>query len=414
MRLPSKAGVFRDRDFALLFSGTTVNSIGDWLLELALPVYVFIETGSGLSTAGVYLVGLIVRALFGPLGGSLADRWPIRYTLSITNILQALALTPLLFASPQRLWPVYVVVLIQGAISSVNDPASFAVLPRIVDDDDLLQANSAMTAGGSVARLIGAAIGGVAVATGGLVLVVVLDAMTFLVGAVTAWLMSSSVDRAGHPEHDGAPPPDVDASVGAGLREVRARPVVAAVVWIQTLAMFVFGGFPILFIAFVTNYLDGGGTEVGLIRASSALGGILAAAVLGGISKRLNSATIMTVGYLLFGVVSFAFINAPSITTVLWVYLILFSLTGFPNVASQVGARSTAQTLCPPEVMGRLGGLMTATSAVGMGAGAVAAGVLVETFTSRFLLNGQAAIFLVCGLAAAIFVARPTLPSPAS
>ena len=405
MRLPSKAGVFRDRDFALLFSGTTVNSIGDWLLELALPVYVFIETGSGLSTAGVYLVGLIVRALFGPLGGSLADRLPIRYTLSITNILQALALTPLLFASPQRLWPVYVVVLIQGAISSVNDPASFAVLPRIVDEDDLLQANSAMTAGGSVARLIGAAVGGVAVATGGLVLVVVLDAMTFLVGAVTAWLMSSAVDRAGHP--NGTSSTVGDASIGAGLREVRARPAVAAVVWIQTLAMFVFGGFPILFIAFVTDYLDGGGTEVGLIRASSAFGGILAAAVLGGIAKRFSSAVIMTAGYLLFGVVSFAFINAPSITTVLWVYLILFSLTGFPNVASQVGATSTAQTLCPPEVMGRLGGLMTATSAVGMGVGVVAAGVLIETFTSRFLLNGQAAIFLICGLAAAIFVARP-------
>ena len=50
--------LWRDSDVRLLIGGTTINEIGDWLLELALPVYVFIETGSGLSTAGIYLVGL--------------------------------------------------------------------------------------------------------------------------------------------------------------------------------------------------------------------------------------------------------------------------------------------------------------------------------------------------------------------
>jgi MFS family permease len=105
--------------------------------------------------------------------------------------------------------------------------------------------------------------------------------------------------------------------------------------------------------------------------------------------------------------VAFLFVNAPSITTALWVYLVLFALTGFPNAAAQVGTTSTAQMLCPPEVMGRLGGLMTAATALGMGVGSVAAGLLLEVFTARVLFNGQVAVLLGCGVISFVSVGRP-------
>lgn len=109
----------------------------------------------------------------------------------------------------------------------------------------------------------------------------------------------------------------------------------------------------------------------------------------------------------MFGVVAFLFVNAPSVTTALWVYLVLFAMSGFPNVAAQVGTRSTAQLLCPPDVLGRLGGLMSAASAPGMGVGSLAAGLLLATFTARTLFNGQVAVLVLCGLIAVLFVVRP-------
>ena len=400
--------LWRDSDVRLLIGGTTINEIGDWLLELALPVYVFIETGSGLTTAGIYLVGLLARVLFGPLGGSLADRWTLRTTLIATNLGQVGALAPLLIANPDKTWPIYLVVLLQGIISSVNDPASFALLPRIVPDEHLVRANSAMSAGGSIARLIGAAAGGFAVAAGGLVTVVLAVAATFILAAIAASLMSSSADRS---QNSKVASDGTDASIRAGLSEIRSRPTVTALVWIHGLAMVVFGGFPLLFIAFVTNYLDGGGTEVGIIRASSAFGGLAAAAVIGSFVTRYHSAHVMAGGYLSFAVVAFMFVNAPSVTTTLWVYLVLFAMTGFPNVASEVGTISTAQLLCPPAVLGRLGGLMTATTALGKGLGSITAGLLLESFTARTLFNSHVAIFAVCGLATVLFVIRPVRAS---
>ena len=145
-----------NRDFALLVGGTTVNGIGDWLLELALPLFVFLETGSGILTAAVYIVGLAVGVLFSPWGGSLADRWPLKATLVTTNMLQVGALAPLLLVNRDRLWPLFVVVVLQGLIASVNDPAGFALLPRLVREGQLVRANSAMSAGESISRLIGA------------------------------------------------------------------------------------------------------------------------------------------------------------------------------------------------------------------------------------------------------------------
>ena len=85
----------------------------------------------------------------------------------------------------------------------------------------------------------------------------------------------------------------------------------------------------------------------------------------------------------------------------------LFALSGFPNVSAQVGSTSTAQMLCPPDVLGRLGGLMSATGAVGFGGGSLLAGVLLESFTARTLFNGQVVCLVLCGVIGAVFVVRP-------
>lgn len=405
---PDERWGWSDRDLTLLIGGSTINGVGDWLLELALPLYVFVETGSGLSTAAVYVIRLVVGLVLGPIGGGLADRWPLRRTLVGTNVAQVVALLPLLAVEPDRIWPIYVVVVAQGAISSVNDPATFVLLPRLVAGDRLVSANSALSAGDSVARLVGAAAGGAAVAIGGLETVVIADSATFLVGAVAAALMSDRANRPADTDDSDDSGEAIDSSVRSGLRVVRERPAVAALVWIQGLAMLGFGAFPLLFIVFVTETLDGDETAVGLIRASSAFGGLVAAAVIGSLTARFHPSELMAGGYLLFALVAFVFVNAPPITTAIALYVVLFAMSGFPNVATQVGTRATAQLLCPPAVLGRLGGLMTAASALGMGAGSIAAGALVGTFGARTLFNGQVATLLTCGVVAWIFVARPT------
>ena len=82
--------VWRNRDFLLVLGGGLVNNIGDWLLVVALPAFVYTETGSGRSTAAIVVIELVVGIAFGPLGGSLVDGWNLRRTIIVTNIKEAL------------------------------------------------------------------------------------------------------------------------------------------------------------------------------------------------------------------------------------------------------------------------------------------------------------------------------------
>ena len=175
---------WRTRDFRLVWGGGFVNDIGDWLLLVALPVYVFIESGSGSATAILFVVELVAALVLGPIGGSLVDRWDLRRTLIVTNLAQAVTLIPLLAVTGDRIWPAYLVVGAQAMLTQINNPASVALLPRVVSPDQLTVANAANSTSASLARLIGSPLGGLAVGLGGIEAVVVIDGLSFLVVAI--------------------------------------------------------------------------------------------------------------------------------------------------------------------------------------------------------------------------------------
>ena len=403
----STPSVWRNRNFRLVLIGGLVNDIGDWMLELALPIYVFTETGSGRDTAAVFLIQLVVGIAFGPYGGALADRWNLRRTIIATNLLQAVTLLPLLAVQQQRIWPVFIVAAAQGLLQQVNNPASFALVPRMVAEDQLVQANGAGATGSSIARLVGAPLGGIAVGLGGLGMVVAVDAATFLAVAVAIWFAhvpTEVIDETG----TSVPAERKSAGVATGWRAIRRRPALIGYLVAQSLAGVAFAMFPVLFIKFVIVELDGGGAEIGIIRGSAAFGGLAASLLITRVAARADSVALMMWGYVGFSVVAALFINAPLVTRALGVYLVLFALSGLPNATSQIGASATAQRLCPPELRGRLAGLLSATGSVGAAIGTVGVGLLVDRVGVIALFNGQALVYLACGIATYALIVRPT------
>lgn len=396
--------IWRNRSFVASLIGGTVNDIGDWMLEIAVPVYVYTQTGSGAATAIVYIIDLLVGVVLGPYGGSLADRWNLRSTLITTNLLQMVALLPLLAVTSDRIWPAFVVAAVQAGIAQINNPAAFALYPRVVRNEQLVQANAYASTGGSLARLVGSPVGGIVVATGGLGAVVIADAVTFAIGAAGAFL----IDRAAVaplPSHgdDGS---EQDTSIRGGIEAIRSRPAVVALLAVEGVSRIAFAAFPVIFIVFVTNELGGDGTEIGLIRGMAAFSGIVASLVIAQRASRYPPVRLMVVGYALFFVIGLLFVNAPAFTDALWVYLILFALSGFPNVTSQVGQRSSMQLLCPPNVLGRLSGLSGAIGAVGAGLGAGGAALLIDHVHVRVLFNAQTSCMAICAVIGYVFVLR--------
>lgn len=395
--------LWRRRDVRIAWSAGFVNDTGDWVLSVGLPVFVFVETRSGATTALLFVFQLLARALLGPFGGAVVDRVDLRRCLIATNAAQALAVLPLVAVTPDRIWPAYVVIVVQAALTQVNNPANVALLPRLVDASELTRANAALGAAASLARLIGAPLGGLLVAWKGLGPIVVFDAVTFALVAVAVVFLRADTSPA---PHDGVGGEQRD--LRAGWRAMRSNPPLTEMFALHGCSQIAQGGFVVLFVAFVVETLGDDGAGLGLIRGTMAVGALGGAAIIGSIADRLDPPVLYGGGLVGMGIVSVVFWNAPTVTTALWVYVVLFAMSGIPGAAMSVGFVTTVQTASPPRALGRVSGLMGTADAMGTAAGSIATGLLIDRLPLRSLVNAQAAIYLLSGaVALALFVRRP-------
>jgi len=134
----------------------------------------------------------------------------------------------------------------------------------------------------------------------------------------------------------------------------------------------------------------------------------VASIIVGRFARRVGASTLMSWGYAGLDAIAFLFVNIAFITTALWAFLIIFGLSGLPNMTSQVGATGAAQRLCPAELYGRFQGVASATGAAGGIVGSVLVGLLVDHAGVTILLNVQATLHVVCGIASYVFIVRRT------
>ncbi len=353
---PPSPSPWSGRDFRLVWAGGLVNDTGDWLLRVALPVYVFTETSSGTLTAALFLIELAISVVLGPFAGSLIDRWDLRRTLVVTNLLQAVTLLPLLAVTPDRIWPAFLVAAVQSTLTRINNPAKVALLPRLVGPDQLIAANAANAASESLSRLVGSPLGGIVVELFGLGGVVVADGISFVVVAGATWFVRTDTSRASRATaSDAALGSDTThlGDVGSTLDMIRRTPALRALVSATTITSVAQGMFVVLYLAFVVRSLGGGGGEIGLIRGVQAIGGVLGSVAIARIATRVSGPTLFAAGLLGMGVVSFVTWNSPRLSTATMLYIVLFVLVGVPAVAGSVGALTIAQQSTPASHMGR-------------------------------------------------------------
>src|ERR687886_779951 len=147
--------VLRQRNFALLWFGGLISIAGDWVLYIALPLYVYQLSGSTFATGAMFIAGIVPGLFISPIAGVFVDRWDRKRTLIVTNLLSALSLLPLLAVhSAEAVWIVYVVQFVESAIGQFIQPAKSALLPRLVSEEHLLQANSLNSLNNNLARLL--------------------------------------------------------------------------------------------------------------------------------------------------------------------------------------------------------------------------------------------------------------------
>ncbi len=390
----------RDRNFALLWGGGLVSDLGDWMLLVALPVYVFQLTGSAFITSTVFVVELVPALVVGQLAGVFVDRWDRRRILVAGGLLQAVLLLPLLAATTvDRLWIIYLVAALQSCLARVCAPAKAALVPALVRREQLGEANSLSAVSDNVARLVGSPLGGLVVHAFGLVGVVLVDAATYLVSALlTAGVRTPPGPTVASEQKR----PSLRSDWLDGIRTIRRTPPLPAVLLIGALSQVAQGIFVVLFVVFVLQELNGTGGDVGLIRGMQAIGGVVGGLAIGALSRHLSARGMIGWGFVVFGMISLVTWNAPTVTTAVGIYVGLFMAAGIPGVATMTGLMTTVQSVTPGSHLGRV----FATFETGAGAlqavGVLLAGALADRVGVVTILNVQAAIYVLCGVLALV------------
>jgi MFS family permease len=381
-----------------------LSETGDWMLLIALPVYVLQLTGSAFTTATVLVLELVPTVLAGPFVGLLVDRCERWRLMSLVAAAQALLLLPLLAVEDAGdLWVVYLVVVAQSLLGTVIEPARAVAAAAIVRPDQLMAVNGALGLLSALARLVGGPVGGLLLGLGGIGTVVLADAISFLACAVLcAWgrpqsLPSRAPGAAPRLLHDWA------AGMAVLLRGRPLRRTLAVTACLGAAQ----GGFLVLFVLFVLRDLQGSEADVGVLRGVQAIGSLAGGVLLGVMSRRLRPTTLLAISLGLFGVLSLAIWNAPALTTTLGLYVGLFIAVGVPGLAATTSLLTLVQLHADEAARGRVISTVLAVSGGAQAGGMLLAGLAGTGAGLTGALQVQGCLHLVAALLA-LRIGQPT------
>lgn len=400
----------RQRDFLLAWTGGLISLMGDWVLFIALPIYIYQLTGSALAMSGMFVAQLIPALALGSVAGVFVDRWDRKRTMILANVLLAITLLPLaLVTTADRVWIVYLVGFAQSAISQFFDPAENAFLPTLVEERHLLAANSLNALNNNLARLAGPAIGGVVIGRFGLPGVVTFDAASFALAALLIALVAASgavrrPDGVVHLEDATRAWRRVFREFTDGLALIRRQRTVTILVGLEAVTFLGEGVFGVVFVIWVRNVIHGGARELGWFMSAQAVGGLLGGVLIGSVSRRISTVRLLGAGSILFGALDLLLFNYPLVTSGIATGLLLIALVGIPSIAIGAGFTTLLQEAVRDEYRGRIFGMLGTISALLMLAGTLIGGTLGGILSPIVLLTVQGGSYFAMGLLALLLL----------
>ncbi|HZT94348.1 MAG TPA: MFS transporter [Gaiellaceae bacterium] len=388
--LAAYRGVLTIREARVLIGAAAASQVGDWLYNAALLAFVFHVTHSAAWVGAATICRLLPLVLLGPVGGSVADRFPKR-TVLVTGSLLRLVLMLVLAAVAESHGPialVIAVVALASAAGSAERPAALALLPRLVGEARLGPANALLHTVQDLAIVIGPAIGALLLAVTSPSAVFIANAATFAVAVLLFSTLREHALRAAR-SHGAA------AGVREGVRTARTTPFVIPLFVIVAMVEFTYGAQTVQLVVYGSRSLDLGTSGYGVLLAASGAGG-LASALFNGQLATSRRLTLVVVSAAVLACVT-QFVYAAS--DVLPLALVVTVLGGAGLVCCEVVSETLLARVTPRDTLGRIAGLFDASSIAAMVGGAVLAAVLVRvtSLSTSFWILGAAAV----GIAAA-------------
>jgi predicted MFS family arabinose efflux permease len=397
---------FRNPRLRRLQLAWAASSLGSCAYLVAIAVVAFRSGGAG-AVGLIMLVRTAAAAVAAAPLSALADRYPRRRVMAVSDLVRAI-LTAALALATQAGAPIAAIYVLAAAIATVATvfrPAQAAITPSLAETpEEVTAANAVAGTIESTSIFLGPGIGGLVLAVSGSVEVFVLCLAAFVWSAVLVW----SIDEpgkadAGEPE-DGAP----FASL-AGFRTLWASPALLAVTATYAAQAMVAGALTVYAVVIAIDVLHLGNAGVGYLDCAFGVGGILGGVAAAGLAHTRRLAAAFAAGVLAWGI-GVALLGVTETTAVV---LALMAGIGIGNTVVDVAAVTLLQRSADDAVLGRVFGVLETVILSALGLGSILAPVAIDAFGVRASLIGTGLVLPGVVVACSRSIVALDRPDPA-
>lgn len=398
--------ILRNKDLTLLLIGKLASMLGSNVQQFALSLYVYALTGSATLFASMLAISILPRLFFSPFAGVFGDwfnRKKMIVTLDFLNGFMLLGFAyHLMIRGEFSLLTVYMLVILLEMSEIFYESSSAGIVPSIVKKDSMVEARSLMSLSISAARLASPMIGAALFGFAGLFVVLLFNAMSFLVSAVFE-LFIHVPPLHKRPEKLNVKNFFID--LKEGLKVVKDNKFIATIISLGTIVNFVIGPlFAVGYLVIIIDVLKGSEVQYGLFQTVMAVSMISAPILVTGYIKKFDIPKVSVASFMVVSVLVFAIALVPFMASfnlfkgTVIPFTLLMVLSFFIGLSISI-VNITIETLfaqiVPVHMMGRTSTVLNLLVTIMIPIGQMAFGFMFDVLDAMFVIGIAGSILLI-------------------
>ena len=363
--------LLKNKDFILLFLGGFVSRIGNGIHYIALVWFVLDITGSGSATGMILLLSTLPGVLIGPFSGVIADKFDRKKLIVYMDIIRGLIVLWLgytVYIGTANFFHIGIATVLIAICTSFFNPAITASIPNIVHDKLLQKANSLNHFSMNFTQIIGAAVGGILIATFGIAGVFFINGISFLISAFSEIFITLPETKI---EKELEKSPTIINEIKFGLNFLWKKKELVSLFTIALFLNFVSTGLVILGLPFVfKELLEVNSQLYGYAQSVFPAGAVVGSIILSQIPEIRNyfkvlfyslSSQSILLALIALPILPYFLMNTATMQIYYSLMVILF-IVGILNAVVNVPISILLQRLIPDNLRGRITGLLSTMS----------------------------------------------------
>ena len=381
----------RHRNYCLFFFGQLVSVMGTWMQTVAQSFLVLDLTHSGTDLGLVTAVRFVPILVFGPAGGLFADRRNKRRILYVTQTLSGVLagiFAILTGTHVIQMWSIYLLALALGFVNVFDNPARQTLISEMVPPEDLPNAVTLNSVSMNLARVFGAAVGGVLAAVLGLALCFACNAISFAAVLASLAAMNAAL------MYPAKPVKKKPGQIRAGLRYVRETPELLIPLLMIALVGTLAWEFQVTLPLMASKVFGGGAASYGVMASVMGVGAVGGGLISAARSRpRARSLCLAAIGW---GIA----ITAAAVAPTLPLELAALVFVGYGSITFNSYAKTALQLASDPTMRGRVMALWFLAWQGSTPIGGPLVGWIAQEAGARWSLVVGGVPTLICGLLA--------------